>query len=204
MVTLRRRLAPVARRAAPVPPRLAGRPRRLLRAAHVIVSGAWLGLVVTMLVLGLSAAATSDATPAGAAYALMDLLGTVIIPAFAIATLVTGVVLSAVTPWGLLQHYWVVVKLAIAVAVIVTGARLTGAWVQQAASHTVSTAPGGTPATWLLVAGSTVHLVLLGLATVISVDKPWGKTRRGRRLAATRARRRPGGEPRAQPVSTGS
>ncbi|MGH3811362.1 MAG: hypothetical protein ACRDUV_02755 [Pseudonocardiaceae bacterium] len=68
---------------------------------------------------------------------------------------------------------------------------LTGDWVQQAVAHAAST-PGaeggstGRSAAWLVVAGSVVHLLFLWAATTISVDKPWGKTRRGRATAADR------------------
>ncbi|HEX2026389.1 MAG TPA: hypothetical protein VHF25_00145 [Nitriliruptorales bacterium] len=40
-----------------------------------------------------------------------------------------------------------------------------------------------------LIAGSAAHLAMLAFATVISVDKPWGRTPRGRRLAERRATR---------------
>jgi hypothetical protein len=160
-------------------PRLSGRARTFMRAAHVIVSAGWLGLVVAMLVLGVSAATTGEVTLATAAYGFLDRIGSVI-PAFAVATLLTGIVLSVATPWGLIRHYWIVVKIVLTFAVIVTGVVLTTRWIQQAL------AVAG-PAEWLLVAGSAMHLLMLAAATVISVDKPWGKTRRGRRLAAARA-----------------
>lgn len=189
MTILRSRTADLARRSTPTVPRLVGRPRAFLRASHVIVSGAWLGLVIAMLVLGLDAATARDATLMVATYALMDRLGTAVIPVFAVSTILTGVALSTVTPWGLAQHYWVLVKLGLAIAVIVTGAQLTGTWVQQAGTQAASSPTGGATA-WLVIAASAVHAVMLGVATVISVDKPWGKTPRGRRLAAARTSQR--------------
>lgn len=167
------------------PPQLSGRPRRLLRAAHVAVSGGWLGLVVAMLVLGAGAAAGGDASLAGLTYTLMDRIGSAVIPPLAVATLLTGLVLSVTTPWGLLRHWWVVVKVVLGLAVIVTGVTMTGAWIQQASD----TAGGAGRTSWLLVAGSVAHLLMLGFATVISVDKPWGRTPRGRRLAEQRTTR---------------
>ncbi|MGH8908413.1 MAG: hypothetical protein ACRD0K_18370 [Egibacteraceae bacterium] len=176
-------------------PQLSGRPRTLVRAAHVVVSGGWLGLVVAMLVLAISAAATREPTLAMAGYALMGHVGNVAIPVFAAGTLLTGVALSVTTPWGLFQHYWVIVKLVLTFAVIVTGIGLTGQWVQQATAATTAAAATGVggagvvSAAWPLVAGSAAHLLMLGFAAVISVDKPWGKTPRGRRLATERAAR---------------
>ncbi|MGH3778727.1 MAG: hypothetical protein ACRDRR_23820 [Pseudonocardiaceae bacterium] len=180
---------PRARRA--TVPQLSGRPRKFVRATHIAVSAGWLGLVVAMLTLGISAATAPSPTFALACYAMMERIGGAVIPVFAVATLLTGIVLSVATPWRLFQHWWVIVKLVLAVAVIATGVALTGDWVQQAVAY-AARAPGsesgstGRLAEWLVVAGSVVHLLFLWAATTISVDKPWGKTRRGRATAADR------------------
>lgn len=167
-------------------PQLSGRPRKVVRATHIAVSAGWLGLVVAMLTLGVSAATADDPRFALACYAMMDRIGGAVIPFFAVATLVTGIVLSVATPWRLLHHWWVIAKLILAVAVIGTGVALTGDWVQQAVAQAARApgANGGLLAAWLVVVGSVVHLLFLWAATTISVDKPWGKTRRGRRSAA--------------------
>lgn len=175
-------------------PQLSGRPRKVVRATHIAVSVGWLGLVVAMLTLSISAATAADSTFALACYAMMERIGGAVVPVFAVATLVTGIVLSVATPWRLLPHWWVIVKLVLAVAVIVTAVALTGDWVQQAVGY-AARAPGaeggstGSLAAWLVVAGSVVHLLLLWAATTISVDKPWGKTKRGRATAADRVGR---------------
>lgn len=155
--------------------RLTGRSRRLVRAAHVVVAGGWLGLVVAMLALGVAGLfAPPDAAPE-ATYRLMHVIGGRVIPPMAVATLATGVVLSLLTPWGLIRHWWVATKIVVGLAVILTAVSLTDTWLEQA---TVD--PSG-PAGVRLVATSLAHLGLLAFATVISVDKPWGRTPRGRR-----------------------
>ncbi len=147
-----------------------------------------------MLTLGISAATAPSPAFALACYAMMERIGGAVIPGFAVATLMTGIVLSVASPWRLLQHWWVIVKLVFAMAVIVTGVALTGDWVQQAAAY-AARAPGaeggstGSSAAWLVVAGSVVHLLFLWAATTISVNKPWGKTKRGRATAADRVGR---------------
>jgi hypothetical protein len=55
-------------------------------------------------------------------------------PPAAIGTLVTGVLLSMGTKWGLLQHYWVATKLALSVGVIVTGIALVDRLIRQSIS----------------------------------------------------------------------
>lgn len=121
-----------------------------------------------------------------ACYAMMERIGGAVIPFFAVATLLTGIVLSVATPWRLLQYWWIVVKLVLAVAVIVTAVALIGDWVQQAVAQAAGVSRAGVNAglpAWLVVAGSAVHLLFLWAATTISVDKPWGKIKRRKRSA---------------------
>lgn len=82
---------------------LSGRPRKFVRVTHVAVSAGWLGLVVAMLTLGISAATASHPTFVLACYAMMERIGGAVIPFFAVATLLTGIVLSVATPWQLFR-----------------------------------------------------------------------------------------------------
>lgn len=156
--------------------RLSGRPRRLVLAAHVVAAGAWLGLVAAMLTLGLAARLGGD-VPARTVYRLMDLIGGSVIPPVAVATLLTGLLLAVLTPWGLARHWWLAAKSVIGPAVIVTAVTLTDTWLHQAL--TATTPPPGLGSR--LVAASFVHLALLTFAVAISIDKPWGRTPLGRR-----------------------
>jgi hypothetical protein len=166
-------------------PQLSGRPRKFVRATHIGFSAGWLGLVVAMLTLGTTAATAADPTFVVACYAIMDQIGGAVIPVFAVGALATGIVLSVATPWQLLHHWWIIVKLVVALAVILTGVVLTDGWLQQAVARASAPHAGtGSTAAWLLVAASVLHLLFLWAATTISVDKPWGKTGRGRRAAA--------------------
>ena len=162
--------------------RLPARPRTIVRAVHVLASVGWLGLVVVMLVLSLSAVTAGDGKIPDFLYQLMEQIGSPVIPIFAVTTLVTGLALSIATPWGLLRHWWIVVKLVLTLSVIVTGVALTGNWIQQAIDRPAA------PAGWLLLGGAIVHLLMLASAMVISVDKPWGKIRQGGTATAGRKR----------------
>ncbi|MGB9281832.1 MAG: hypothetical protein WCB57_17400, partial [Pseudonocardiaceae bacterium] len=160
-------------RAVPVP-QLSGRPRKFVRATHIGFSAGWLGLVVAMLTLGITAATAADPTFIVACYTIMDRIGGAVIPVFAVGTLATGLVLSVTTTWRLLHHWWIIVKLVAALAVILTGVALTGGWLQQAVTQASAAHVGnGSTAAWLLVAASVFHLLFLWAATTISVDKPW-------------------------------
>lgn len=172
------------------PRRLSARTRRLALTAHILTSVGWLGIVVAMLVLGIAAASTADAGIARAGYDLMELFGRRIFPPAALGAAASGVVLSLGTKWGLVRHRWVVTKLVLTIGVIVTGTQLTGRLLEQAtsASTTDVALPGGVARG--LIVGSMMHLLMLAAATAISVYKPWGRTRRGRRHAPGRASRR--------------
>jgi hypothetical protein len=159
---------------------------RLLLATHIIVSVGWLGIVVAKLVLGLRAVTSDVSEVSDALYASMDVVNVAFPPA-AVATLLTGVLLSLGTKWGLLRHYWIVTKLGLTVGVIVTGIALMDRLVQESISG--QAAGGGAilgivPApTVLLISLSVAHVLMLGVATVVSVYKPWGKTWFGREQA---------------------
>jgi hypothetical protein len=160
---------------------------KLLLAAHIIVSGGWLGIAFAKLVLAVAAATAGAPDVSDALYVSMEVVNVAFPPA-AIGTIVTGVLLSLGTKWGLLQHYWVATKLALAVGVIVTGIALVDRLIRQSIS-----APSGqvvddgtilgiaSAPTTLLISLSVAHVLVLGAAAVVSVYKPWGKTWFGRR-----------------------
>jgi hypothetical protein len=45
----------------------------------------------------------------------MELVGWAVLVPLALASFVTGVVLSDGTPWGLFRHYWVVISLGLTI-----------------------------------------------------------------------------------------
>jgi uncharacterized membrane protein len=154
--------------------------------AHLIVSGTWLGAVVADLFLGISAATTGREDMADAYYAVMDRLVNNLMPAAAIATLATGLLLALTTKWGLVRHYWVLAKLVLGVATVVVGVAAIDRAIQdtiaaRAADHSAA-------ASDLLLPAIATTPLMLATALTLPITKPWGRTRRGRRPGA---RRRP-------------
>ena len=168
---------------------------KLLLTTHIIVSVGWLGVVVAKLLLGLIAATTNSPDAALLLFAAAERLN-IAFPPLAIGTLATGVLLSLGTKWGLIQHYWVATKLLLTIGVIVTAVQVGSRLARRVSAAPVEqAAPGDTlldlvalPVR-LLLALSAVHLLLLGVATVLSVYKPWGKTRFALRKALPLPRR---------------
>src|SRR3712207_2854039 len=88
-------------------------PRKLVFAVHLTSSVGWIGAVVAYLALGLSAVTGRDAQTVRAAWIAMELVGWSVIVPLALAALLTGLVMSLGTPWGLFRHYWVLITLAL-------------------------------------------------------------------------------------------
>ncbi|WP_299753153.1 hypothetical protein [Devosia sp.] len=95
------------------------------------------------------------------------------------ASLLFGVAQSLGTPWGLFRYYWIIFKLALtvlAVVVLLLQTPIIDALGEAAMAGNMGTWNGGRAAVILHSAGG---LLLLLLATVLSVYKPRGLTRYG-------------------------
>ena len=155
-----------------LPPRL----RRTLLLAHIASSVGWLGAVVAYIALDVTAVASGDEQLVLAAYLAMELTVRWVIVPLALATVVIGLLTALGTPWGLVRHHWVVVKLLLtllATAVLLAETPTIGSLAD--AARTVAD-PRGLP-------GSLPHslggLVVLLLVLALSVYKPKGVTRYG-------------------------
>jgi hypothetical protein len=98
-----------------------------------------------------------------------------------LAALLSGVVLSAGTSWGFFRYYWVVIKLVITVVatlVLLVHMQPIGALADVAATRPVS---GGAliELRTEVVVQAVAALVVLIVATALSVYKPPGRTRHG-------------------------
>ena len=96
-----------------MPPRL----RRLLLTAHVSCSVGSLGAVAAFLVLAIAGLASPDARVVQGAYPAMELVARIVIAPLILAAILTGLIQSLGTHWGLFRHYWIVAKLVLSVFV---------------------------------------------------------------------------------------
>ena len=85
--------------------------RKLALVSHVTTSVGWLGAVACFLALALVGQLGANEAVASAAYVAMDVVGWLVVVPLAFLSLGTGIVQSLGTPWGLLKHYWVAIKL---------------------------------------------------------------------------------------------
>lgn len=87
--------------------------RKITLTAHVVFSVGWLGAVAAFLVLALAGLRSADTALVRSAYVAMELTGWWIIVPLCLASLISGLVQSFGSQWGLLRHYWVIFKLLI-------------------------------------------------------------------------------------------
>lgn len=87
--------------------------RKFVLAAHITCSVGWIGAVAAYLVLGVSAVITSDALTVRAVWIAMELTGWYAIVPLALASLLSGLIISLGTAWGLFRHYWVLLSLGL-------------------------------------------------------------------------------------------
>jgi len=95
--------------------RMSPRVRKLALTAHVTSSVGWLGAVGAFLALAITGLSSEDPNLVGGAYLAMELTGWFVIVPLSFAALVTGLIQAFGTEWGLLRHYWVIVKLVITI-----------------------------------------------------------------------------------------
>ena len=163
--------------------RVSPRVYRLLLTAHIITSVGWLGIVFAKLVLAIAAATAASPEVSAALLLALNVVNAAFAPA-STGAIVCGVLLSLGTRWGLLQHYWVVAKLALTVGVFGTAVQLVPRIVGLADEEPTLLGVPWAPA--VLLAFAAVHLLMLGTATALAVYKPWGNTWLGRRADTRR------------------
>jgi hypothetical protein len=157
--------------------------RKLLLTAHITVSVGWFGAVAAFLALAIVGLTSRDAEMVRIAYAALELTARFVIVPLAFASLLSGIVQSIATPWGLFRHYWVLVKLLLttfATIILLAKMPLIGYAARRAAETTSSSVDLHTVGIQLAVHATGGMLVLL-VITALSVYKPWGLTRYGQR-----------------------
>jgi hypothetical protein len=166
-------------------------PRKLALAAHVSSSVGWLGAVASSLALAIAGLVSQDPQTVRGAYRNLELVGWYVLVPLSLGSLVTGLVSSLSTQWGLLRHYWVLAKLLINIlsAVVLLMYMQTLGLLASLAAETPGSGDVGALQSSSPVLHAGAALVLLAIATVLGVYKPRGVTRYGWR----KEQERPGG-----------
>jgi len=163
--------------------------RKFALTAHVTASVGWLGAVLVFLALAILGLTSHHAQTVRGVYLVMQPAARLALVPFAFASLLTGIVQSLGTPWGLFRHYWVLFKLLITVfatAVLLTYLETFRSMARIAAEPSIDL---GLVRNASPIIHSALALVVLFVATALAMYKPRGMTRYGwRRQHDQRAR----------------
>ena len=157
--------------------------RKFALTAHVVLSVGWLGAVVAYLAVAIVGLTSHDAQMMRAAYLSLEMIGWFVIVPFSFATLLTGLVNSLGTPWGLFRHWWVAVKFLLTIGatiVLLKHMQAVSRMADVARAVTLSVISFHALQIQMVVHAGGGLLVLLA-ATVLSIYKPWGLTPYGLR-----------------------
>ena len=160
--------------------RLSRNARRSVLVLHILCGVGWMGADVLLAILVLTGRLSDDGATVAAAYTAVRLVIPPAVPVLAVGMLLTGVLLGLGTKWGLVQWWWVTVKLAIGVVLtllvfvalvpgaldIPTGLTGTADQVREAVGR-----PGED-----LLFPPFVSFAALAFALVLSIVKPWKRT----------------------------
>lgn len=170
--------------------RTSRRTRNAVLTVHIVAAVGALGADLVLLTLGVAGLVSDDPALIRAAYLAMDLLAGAVVLPLAFAALASGVILGLITHWGLIRHYWVLVKLMLTIGLSTAAVFVLRPALDRAAARALDAplsalADGIGPAGAAAVTAPTTAMVVLLTATVLAVAKPWGTTRRGHRTPLT-------------------
>jgi hypothetical protein len=161
--------------------RLTPSTRKWLLLLHIVVSVGWLGLNIGNLTLAITGLTTDDPTTQHAAFGAMYLIGGPLLIPVSLLAYVSGILLGFYSRWGVFRYRWVLVKFSLTtIAVLLIPLSLLPGLRDLAALM------ANTPADQLADVGMNgANMLVAGLVStsmyvtnaVLSVIKPWGRTR---------------------------
>src|SRR5688572_20789387 len=93
--------------------------RKFVLIIHITASVGWIGTVFAYLALVLAAMNKADSQTLLSAWLMMEVLSYFVILPLGIAALLTGLIISLGTKWGLFRHYWVLLSLGLTLFAVV-------------------------------------------------------------------------------------
>jgi hypothetical protein len=152
--------------------------RKLMLTFHVLTSVGWFGAVAGFLALAIVGLTGQDHQVVSATYLAIEVMTSLIIVPLCLATLLTGIIQSIGTKWGLFCHYWVIAKLLITVlATLLLLIHMRPITIMSdIARDTILSATDFRQLRIQLVVDAGAALVALLITTVLSIYKPRGVT----------------------------
>jgi hypothetical protein len=157
--------------------------RKFALTAHVTTSVGWMGAVASFIALAVAGLVSADGQTVRAVYIAMDVVARFVIVPLCFASVITGIVSSVGTEWGLFKHYWVLVKIVITIPstiILLVHMQPISAMAQVAAETALGNHDFTRQRMQLMITAG-LALIVLMVATVLSVYKPRGMTSYGQR-----------------------
>lgn len=157
--------------------------KRWLLSIHLLFIATWLGSGFSSLVCLITALTTTDPHLLHTTYVLADTLDKTISRGGAAGTLLTGILLATLTPWGLLRFYWLNVKEVVALTCVAVDF-IVIRWSDHVVALTATPGfqalsnPSYLTNRTLLFVGILVRISALAAVIVVSIFKPWGQRKR--------------------------
>lgn len=160
--------------------------RKVAFTTHVTSSVGWIGAVLVFLAVAVIAMTSQDEGTVRGAYLVMAPAAWFVLVPLAHASLLSGIVVSLGTTWGLFRHYWVVLKLLITVFATVILLIYMETFRQMAGIAADPVVDLDVVRNASPIVHAILALILLIAATVLGVYKPFGTTPYGTRKSAQR------------------
>lgn len=154
--------------------------RKAVLVLHIIAGVGWIGVDLALLPLVLTGMTTDDGASAAASYRAIATLVPWTVPALSLLIVTTGVILGLGTKWGLLRYWWVTTKFGISLLLTVLVFVLLLPAVNALEVRPATTGDDVRAALedpMVFLFPPVVSGTLLSVAAILSVTKPWGRTR---------------------------
>lgn len=163
------------------------RVRKFALIIHIVSTLGWIGAIACFLVLAIVGLNSQDVHMVSASYISMELTARLVIVPLSILSLLSGLIQSLGTKWGLFRHYWVLIKLLLTVfAAIILYLQLEPiSYIAGIDAETILSSSKLRGGRMSLVVHAVGGLVVLLGVTTLSVYKPRGMTRYGWRKQNT-------------------
>ena len=164
--------------------------RKAVLVLHAITGISWMGVDIALFVLLMTARTTNDPTLVVSGFNAIRIIVPVAVPPLSLGILLTGLILGLGTPWGLVRYWWVLVKLILSlVMTVLVFLSLIPAINSMAALSVTSTSADAVRASLgslptQLMFPPVVSFLMLGVATILSIFKPWRRTPWSRELSS--------------------
>ena len=171
---------------------LSPKTRKMVLLLHVVCAVGWLGLHIGNVTLAITGLVTDDPGTQQTAFRAVNLLGGMLLIPISLLAFTTGVTLALGTRWGLVRHWWVLTKFVLTLIPVLLiplsllpGYRDLADQVNAApADQVVDIGDTGVSLIIAAIVSTTMYLT----SVTLSVFKPWGRTKWGKRRGTGPAR----------------